>query len=93
MTFSSADPISSGRPYPVLEVGGAAPSDLAQFVGDARFTIDRDGTPAEVCGQGSANEPGVLFWEKAVDHDGKDVRTWQISRWGGAFVAESMPRF
>jgi hypothetical protein len=93
MTFSSADPISSGRPYPVLDVGGAAPSALAQFVGDAVFTIDRDGTPARVCGQGCEGAPGVLFWEKDIGDDGKDVRTWQISQSGDAFVAESRPRF
>jgi hypothetical protein len=93
MTFSTADPVSSGRPYPVLEVSGAEPSELAQFVGEAMFVIDRDGTPAKVCGHGSTSEPGVTFQEKDVAHDGKDVRTWQIRQAGTAFVAASMSRF
>ena len=93
MTFVPAAPIASGRPYPVLDVGGATPSELAQFVGAAMFTIDRDGSPSRVCGEGSADEPGVLFREKDVDHSGKDVRTWMISESGGGFTAESVSRF
>ena len=90
MTFSSADAVSSGRPYAVLDVSGAAPFELAQFMGEARFTIDRDGVPAIVCGQGCAGEPGVVFREKDVANDGKDVRTWQISQSGSAFVAATL---
>ena len=93
MTFSSAEPVASGRPYPVLDVSGATPLELEQFVGDAVFTIDCDGTRAQVCGLGSANEPGVAFQEKDMAHDGKDVRIWQISQSGTAFIAASMSRF
>jgi hypothetical protein len=93
MTFLPADPVASGRPYPVLEVSGAAPAELAQFVGEAVFTIDRDGVPAVVCGQGCAGEPGVVFREKDVGHSGKDVRTWQISQSGSAFTAATLSRF
>jgi hypothetical protein len=93
MTFFSAEPVASGRPYPVVDVSGATPLELGQFVGDAVFTIDRDGTPAEVRGEGCANEPGVAFREKDMAHDGKDVRTWQISQSGAEFIAASMSRF
>jgi hypothetical protein len=93
MTFIPAEPVASGWPYPVLEVSGATPFELAQFVGEAVFVIDREGSRAQVCGQGCAREPGVEFREKDMTHDGRDVRTWQISQSGTAFIAATMPRF
>lgn len=94
MTFFTADPISSGRPYIVLTAAGEAPSTLDQFLGEAHFTIAKDGADSLVCGLGSLREGGVRFHEKDVEHDGKDVRVWQISQDGsGAFVAVTTPTF
>lgn len=93
MTFVPADPIVSGRPYSVLDVDDASPSNLDQFIGAAAFTIDRDGSPSKVCGEGAAGEAGVLFREKDVHNSGKDVRVWLISKSDRGFTAEPVPRF
>jgi hypothetical protein len=94
MTFFAADPISSGRPYRVLAAGGQAPSTLDQFLGEASFTIAKDGAESLVSGLGSPHEAGVRFHEKNVAHDGKDVRVWQISQdSSGAFVATATAAF
>ena len=94
MTFFAADPISSGRPYRVLAAGGQAPSTLDQFLGDARFTIAKDAAESLVCGVGSLHEGWVRFQEKDVEHDGKDVRVWQISQDdSGAFMAAATAAF
>ncbi len=40
MTFAAADPVSSGRPYPVVKVGDRTPTSLADFVGHLAVVID-----------------------------------------------------
>ena len=79
MTFVAPDPVSSGRPYQVAGSGAAAPSGLRRFIGEASFTIDKDGAESVVRGSGSADGSGVRFYEKDVDRSGKDVRTWHIT--------------
>jgi hypothetical protein len=93
MTFTAADPIASGLPYDVVAVGGEPPARLDQFVGDSSFVIARNGRRSRVCGVGRPNEPGVHFQEKDVDHDGKDVRTWQISQGDTGFCAAPLGMF
>jgi hypothetical protein len=79
MTFAAADPVSSGRPYRILETAGGEPSALEQFLGETSFTISKGGGQSQICGQGTANEMGVRFQEKEVKN-GKDVRTWQLTQ-------------
>jgi hypothetical protein len=79
MTYAAPDPVSSGRPYRVIAVDGQSPGALEQFVGDTAFTIGTEGMESTVCGLGTMHESGVRFYEKDVDHDGKDVRVWEIS--------------
>jgi hypothetical protein len=94
MTFSAADPVASGRPYNILDVSGAAPGTLEQFLGDASFTIAKDGAESLVCGRGSPQQDGVRFQEKDMEHDGKDVRVWQVAQQGdGAFTATASAAF
>jgi hypothetical protein len=93
MTFIGPDPITSGVPYDVTAVRGELPATLEQFVGELTFTIAKDGEESLVCGVGRASESGVRFQEKDMDHDGKDVRTWQISRSGDSFSASATALF
>ncbi len=78
MTFFSASPVSSGRPYRIQAVSDAEPSSLEQFVGDAAFTVEDSGAESLICGVGVRHDDGVRFHEKDVANDGKDVRVWQI---------------
>lgn len=88
MTFIAPDPVSSGRPYKILSPAVGAPDDLNRFIGEASFTIDKDGAAAVVRGSGAVDETGVRFHEKDVEHSGKDVRTWRIAEDpAGGFVA------
>jgi hypothetical protein len=94
MTFSAADPVASGRPYRVLNADGEAPDTLEQFCGETTFTIVKEGARSLVSGCGTPNQDGVRFQEKDVEHDGKDVRVWQIARDGsGAFTATASAVF
>ena len=88
MTFVAPDPVASGRPYSIVR-GAADPSnDLGRFVGEASFTIDRDGVETMVRGTGALDETGVRFYEKDLEHSGKDVRAWHITEGpAGHFVA------
>lgn len=88
MTFVAPDPVSSGRPYKVSGTAGGVLENLKQVIGDASFTIDKDGVESVVCGSGVADETGVRFHEKDVEHSGKDVRTWHIvEHSAGQFLA------
>lgn len=94
MTFTTPESLVSGRPYPVTAVGSAAPSALGDFAGETDFTVDRDGTPYRVRGVGVLRDPLVRVHEKDEDHDGKDVRVWEVRQTGdGGFVAETAARF
>jgi hypothetical protein len=89
MTFAAADPIAFGQLYRVVEVAGHPPVRATDFVGAAEFSIEWHGSRHRVAGTGVPGSAYVLrFYEKDVDHDGKDVRTWDISTLpGGGFVA------
>ena len=90
MTFSAPDPVSSGRPYRILPSAAGRPS-LAQFMGNGSFTFDNDGVESVVSGSGAAEGAGVRFYEKDVQHGGKDVRAWYITQDpDGRFVATPM---
>jgi hypothetical protein len=87
MTFSAPDPVSSGRPYRI-SASAAGPPSLKHFIGNGSFTLDKDGVESVVSGSGAADGTGVRFYEKDVEHGGKDVRAWQITQDpDGQFVA------
>lgn len=89
MSFSTPEPVASGRPYRVQHVAGRPPQALADFVGDAEFGIDDNGVTHRVSGVGAEQGDSVRFHQKDVDRDGKDVRVWRIRRSDdGGFVAE-----
>jgi hypothetical protein len=79
VTFLPADPVVSGKPYPVREVSGQAPSALDDFVGQATLVIE-DGREAGrlVTGMGARSGDVVRFREKDADGS-KDVRVWRIT--------------
>lgn len=91
MTFAAADPVPSGKPFPVLHVAGRRPGDLGDFVGDdVHLTIDCSGTQTLVAGCGAALTGAVRFHEKDAS-SGKDVRLWRIiESAAGKFVAEQV---
>jgi hypothetical protein len=94
MTFAAADPIPSGLPYPIVSIDGQEPQTLDQFVGAATFTIRAGSVEVLVSGQGSPAGAEVRFQEKDEDHDGKDVRAWQIAALAeGGFSASAASAF
>ncbi len=84
--------VVSGVPYPVTSVGGAAPSELGDFVGELVFTIDMSGRSYDVKGIGGELEGQVRFHEKS-DVGGKDVRVWHVTREGEGFRAVHVAAF
>jgi hypothetical protein len=80
MTFIAPDPVASGRPYKIVGSAVGAPNDLNGFVGEASFTIDKDGTESVIRGSGTAQGTGVRFLEKDAENSGKDVRAWYITK-------------
>lgn len=94
MTFVPADPIASGKPYPINDVGDRVPSQLDDFVGETAFTLHLGDGVHRVCGVGAPEGDVVRFHEKDRDHTTKDVRVWQISRDGeDRFIAASTAAF
>ena len=84
--------VVSGVPYPVTSVGGAAPSELGDFLGTTVFTIDMSGSAYEVTGAGSELEGQVRFHEKSAVV-GKDVRVWHVTREADGFRAVHVAAF
>jgi hypothetical protein len=102
MTFHSATPVASGRPYHVKACKGRVPTALADFEGETDFTLSTGtlstgtlstGTLTTVIrGIGAAQGDWVRFHEKDVAHDGKDVRVWHIiMEADGGFTATTGP--
>jgi hypothetical protein len=87
MTFAAPHSIISGIPYDVIEVGGHPASHLSDFEGDTEMVIAGRGEYHRVCGIGALREGAVRFYEKDVDHEGKDVRVWTVSPESDHFVA------
>ena len=91
MTFSSPDSVASGKPYMVVDVAGAAPMSLDQFMGESEFSIERSGTPSRIKGVGMALDDSIRFFEKDLDNSGKDVRVWLVRQDAdGRFTAETL---
>lgn len=77
MTFAAGDPVSSGRPYPVMKVGDRTPTSLSDFVGHLAVVIDCGGRQQVITGIGDRRGDVVRFHEKDLATE-KDVRVWQI---------------
>jgi len=93
MTFSSRESVASGRPYLVVEVSGAHPVGLDDFVGDVWFVAVIDVQTYRIQGTGARDASGVRFWEKDAG-TGKDLRTWQvIATDAGDFEAVAVANF
>lgn len=82
MTFTAADPIPSGVPFPVDPTVHA----LGDFVGEVTFTVQALGGDREVYGVGAEDGDTVRVHEKS--RTGKDVRCWRVSAAGTGFTAE-----
>lgn len=82
------EPVISGVPYPVTDVGGRPAHDLADFVGTVEIRIDRNGDAYLIDGEGRERGDSVRVHEKN-GKGGKDVRVWRISRSDEGFVAET----
>ena len=88
--FAAPDPVPSGKQFEVVAVHGRTPHVLADFVGDAVFTLHWQEQDRLVAGTGSAEGVDtVRFTEKDVARRGKDVRVWSIgpAAQAGQFVA------
>ena len=94
MTFQTPDPLASGKPYPVVDVEGAAPRSLGQFAGETEFGIEHGGAVSWIKGFGTGQRGGIRFHEKDVDHSGKDVRVWVVREdSAGRITAETLSIF
>jgi hypothetical protein len=90
MTFSTLRSVASGKPYPVREVSGRRPRDLADFAGQTDVVLDLDGEDYAVHGVGVTAGDVVRVFEKDEQGFGKDVRVWAVRQdsSAGAFTAE-----
>jgi hypothetical protein len=90
MHSTSPEPVISGIPYPVTEVGGSPATNLDEFVGTVEIQIDKHGTPYLIDGEGRHRDGGVRVHEKN-GRGGKDVRVWQVYAGpDGGFVAQTV---
>lgn len=90
MMFAAGNPVSSGRPYQVVQVGDRIPTSLAEFVGHTAVVIDCGGRQQILTGVGDRGGEFVRFHEKDAA-TGKDVRVWRIgSVAGSGFAAEAI---
>ena len=90
MHTTPPEPVISGVPYPVTDVGGNPATGLTDFVGTVEFQIDKNGSPYKIDGEGRERDGGVRVHEKS-GKGGKDVRVWQVrSVPDGGFSAETV---
>ena len=78
-------------PYPVGEVKGRCPANLADFVGVASFTVTRGGLTSRVFGTGEQGDGVVRFRQQDLGWDGRDIRTWLITATATGIVATPNP--
>lgn len=89
MTATTPQPVVSGLPYTVLDVDGREPSTLADFAGEAIFTLAGKTGRHVIVGEGQSLDQEVRFHEKA-GVGGKDVRVWIVRAVeGGGFTASA----
>ncbi len=81
--------IASAVPYAITRVAGRAAAGNTDFVGNVSFLIEIEGEQYQVDGVGALDGIGVRFYQKDEDHDGRDIRIWQIRAIpGSGFMAE-----
>ena len=89
MHSTTPEPVISGVPYPVSDVAGSPPSQLADFVGTVEIGIDKNGTPYVIDGEGLERAGEVRVHEKN-GKGGKDIRVWRVyPAPDGGFLAET----
>lgn len=89
MTYTTPEPVISGVPYPVTDVGGNPAAELTDFVGTVEFQIDKNGSPYVIIGEGRERDDAVRVHEKN-GRGGKDVRVWRVYRGpDDSFLAET----
>jgi hypothetical protein len=89
MTSDCHDPIISGPAYRITAVAGRSPADIADFVGNTDLLVETDEDQHHIFGVGAYSSDGVRFYEKDLQNEGKDVRTWSIGPSpDGGFTAE-----
>ena len=89
MTSDCHDPIISGLAYRITAVADRSPADIADFAGNTDLLVETDADKHHIFGVGTYSTDGVRFYEKDLQNEGKDVRTWSIRPAGdGSFTAE-----
>lgn len=78
MTFAAPEPIASGQAMTIVEVDGQPPGSLEDFVGERSFVVQTGGHWSTVSGNGIRHDDVVKFYQKDLEHDGKDIRVWEI---------------
>jgi hypothetical protein len=87
--FAAPESIVSGPPYRVIQVAGHTPLSIDEFIGDTSFVIERGDETHTIAGVGAGTVDGVRFYQKDIDHHGKDIRVWHIAEITSArFFAE-----
>jgi hypothetical protein len=70
--------VASAVPYAIVEVGGRLNYVAADLLGEVSFVIEVDGEACHIDGNGTRDGGEVVFYQKDNDHEGRDVRVWQI---------------
>ena len=78
MSFTTPQPVISGKPYHVRSVRDRVPDALDDFLGQTTFVLDMDGQDYVVQGPGIDADPGVRVYEKCDEGFGKDIRAWLV---------------
>jgi len=80
--------IVSGTSYAVTEVAGHTATNLHEFAGTTEFVVESGSQHHRVAGVGDLKDDLVRFYEKDVDHEGRDVRVWKITSGAKGITAE-----
>ena len=82
------DDVTRGAWYPVEDVAGREPEELADFVGATTVTLGEGVRAITVVGIGVADKGVVQFQERELSSAAIDGPVWTIVDQGGDFEAE-----
>ena len=82
------DGVTRGAWYPVVEVAGREPEELADFVGATTVTLGEGVRAITVVGIGAVDKGVVQFHERELSSAAIDGPIWTIVDQGGDFAAE-----